>query len=272
MVGMPATRAVAVPLDAARLRAALVSPGAVWTDVLVSERTGSTNSDVLVLAAGGAPEGLIVATERQTLGRGRQGRQWESLPGGALTFSLLLRPGPVPPVLRGWVPLLAGVATAAAVRHCCAVEASLKWPNDVMVGDRKLAGLLAEQAGDSIVVGIGLNVLGQPADLPVPTATSLELNGAARTDRNDLLAGILHEFGRWYQDWCAADGDPEKSGLRAGYLERCATVGRTVRVALPGGQSVTGLATDIDGTGRLVVRDEAGRLVPVSAGDVIHVR
>jgi BirA family biotin operon repressor/biotin-[acetyl-CoA-carboxylase] ligase len=263
---------LAAPLDGERLAAALVGPLSPWTDVRVSAQTGSTNSDVLRLAQLGAPQGLVIATERQTCGRGRQGRPWASIPYAALTFSVLLRPAGVPQALRGWVPLLAGLAASTAVRARTAVDASLKWPNDVLVGDRKLAGILAEQSGDAIVVGIGLNVLGQSQDLPVPTATSLELEGAV-ADRTDLLTAILREVAGWYRRWSdAARGDPEASGLRPAYLARCGTIGREVRVMLPGGRTLTGVATDIDGTGRLVVGGSGSEQVAVSAGDVIHVR
>ncbi len=194
MVRMPAARTGA-PLDADWLRAALVKPGGLWTDVRVLARTGSTNSDALDQARAGARQGLIIATEAQLSGRGRQGRSWVSQPGAALTFSVLLRPRAVPQAVRGWLPLLAGVATATAVAPG---QASLKWPNDVLAGDLKLAGILAEQSGDAIVVGIGLNVLGAP----VPTATSLELLGRP-ADRNEALAAILAEFSHWYQPWAA---------------------------------------------------------------------
>jgi BirA family biotin operon repressor/biotin-[acetyl-CoA-carboxylase] ligase len=268
--GVGATRVA--PLDGERLRGALVGPRGPWTDIRVSAETGSTNSDVLRLAQMGAPAGLVIATERQNSGRGRQGRAWGSIPYAALTFSVLLRPAGVPPALRGWVPLLAGLAASTAVRSRTAVDASLKWPNDVMVGDRKLAGILAEQTGDAIVVGIGLNVLGQAKDLPVPTATSLEREGVT-ADRTDLLIAILRELAGQYQRWSGtAHGDPETSGLRSAYLTQCGTIGRQVRVMLPGDAALTGIAADIDGTGRLIVASGGSEPVAVSAGDVIHVR
>ncbi len=114
MVRMPSARMDA-PLDPDWLTAALVGPGSLWTDVRVLAQTGSTNSDALDLARAGARQGLVIATEAQLSGRGRQGRGWVSLPGSALTFSVLLRPQAVPQAVRGWLPLLAGVATAAAL-------------------------------------------------------------------------------------------------------------------------------------------------------------
>ncbi len=263
---------VASPLDHARLRAAVIVPGGLWTAVLVLAETGSTNADVLGEARRGAPEGLVIAAETQTTGRGRQGRSWRSLPGGALTFSVLLRPGQVRPAARGWLPLLAGVSVAGALHRVAAVDARLKWPNDVLAGDGKLAGILAEQAGDAIVVGIGLNVGGQAADLPAATATSLELLGAGRTDRTELLSEILSQLEHWYLAWRETAGDASACGLRGEYLRLSATIGQVVRVELPGGKLLTGVAADLDGTGRLRVAADGGDLVPVSAGDVIHLR
>ena len=114
---------------------------------------------------------------------------------------MLLRPADVPPTRLGWLPLLTGVAVAAAVRDEAGVPASLKWPNDVLVGERKLAGILAEAHGDAIVVGVGLNVTLSQAELPVPTATSLLIEDAASTDRAALLAAILTELARRYRAW-----------------------------------------------------------------------
>src|SRR5262249_10903421 len=144
-------------LSAPRLRAALraagrpgcpVGVGGLWSDIRVVAATGSTNADVLAEAANGAHEGLVIAAEAQTAGRGRQGRSWISGPGTALTFSVLLRPAGIPNAVRGWIPLLAGVATATALREVSATDVRLKWPNDVLIGDGKLAGILAEQVGD----------------------------------------------------------------------------------------------------------------------------
>jgi BirA family transcriptional regulator, biotin operon repressor / biotin---[acetyl-CoA-carboxylase] ligase len=256
----------------AGLRAAAGS-GAMWTDIRVVAETASTNQDVLKLAGDGASEGLVIAAESQTAGRGRQGRSWQTRPAAALTFSVLLRPQSVPHAARGWVPLLAGVATARALRRVAAVDARLKWPNDVLLGGGKLAGILAEQSGDAIVVGIGINVLGRDHDLPTATATSLERGGAGLTDRTELLAEILRQLEHWYLRWReTASGDADESGLRQEYLSLCATLGRLVRVQLPGDQMLTGTAVDVDGAGQLLIRRDGGDVVAVTAGDVIHVR
>jgi BirA family biotin operon repressor/biotin-[acetyl-CoA-carboxylase] ligase len=289
---IPAPPLDAPPLDAAALGRAVVRPGGLWRAVEVTAMTGSTNADLLARAAAGAAEGLVLAAEEQRAGRGRMGRAWLAPPRAALTFSLLVRPRTVPPGRRGWLPLLAGVAVATAVHAVSSVDARLKWPNDVLVGPAKLGGILAEAAGDAIVVGIGVNVSTEQAELPPPgpgalpatsllaltgkSLTSNALTGKALTsnalDRESLLTGILAGFERRYQAWVQADGDPERSGLRAEYTGLCATIGRRVRAELPGGQLLSGLAADVDPDGRLVVRVSPDSDVPVAAGDVVHLR
>jgi BirA family biotin operon repressor/biotin-[acetyl-CoA-carboxylase] ligase len=265
-------------LDAARLASVLVQPGGLWRQVRVAAETGSTNADLLAEAAAGAEEGIVLAAEVQTAGRGRLGRSWASAPGAGLTFSVLLRPEAVPVPRHGWLPLLAGVAVAEAARETAAVGALLKWPNDVVADDRKLAGILAESRGRAVVIGIGINVSTQQAELPVPTATSLLLARAAAghgepagPGRDEVLAATLTALARWYSAWTGAGGDPDACGLHAEYLRLCATVGREVKVTLPGGRELAGLATGVDRAGRLAVRTASG-LTEVSAGDVVHVR
>ncbi len=244
-----------------------------WSALTVLASTGSTNADLVAAGRAGAPAGTVLAAEEQTQGRGRLDRSWHTVRGAALTFSVLLRPTGVPPPWRGWLPLLAGVGVAEAVFDETAVRASLKWPNDVLAGGGKLAGILAEQAGPVIVVGFGINVSSTAAELPTSQATSLALQGAANADRQSLLAAVLREFERWYLPWAEGPvpGDPEICGLRARYLSYCATIGTDLRVELPGGAVLAGRGQDVDATGRLVVATGSG-LVPVSAGDVVHVR
>jgi len=273
------------PLDAAYVRGAAVRPGGLWREFEVTERTGSTNADLLARALDGAPEGVVLAAEEQRAGRGRMGRTWVSPPRAALMFSLLVRPAAVPPGRRGWLPLLAGVAAATAVRATTTVDTRLKWPNDLLAGDEqspaKLAGILAEASGDAVVVGIGLNVSTEPAELPPPRpgapsgalpATSLRIAGASVTDREPLLLAILDRFERWYLAWRQAGGDPDRCGLRAEYTRCCGTIGRRIRAELPGGQLLSGPAVGVDPDGRLLVRVSPGTVLPVAAGDVVHLR
>jgi BirA family transcriptional regulator, biotin operon repressor / biotin---[acetyl-CoA-carboxylase] ligase len=252
-----------------------------WTPLEVVASTGSTNADLLARADAdaGAAEGQVLVAEEQTAGRGRLGRSWSSVPGASLTFSVLLRPASVPPHRRGWLPLLAGVAVASAVRSATAVDAVLKWPNDVLAGDRKLAGILAEQApaGVAVVIGIGINVATPAAGLPASPAglpaTSLLAEGAV-VSRETLLLQVLDQLERWYAAF-RADPDPVRTGLLDAYRSLCATLGQPVLVELPSGPVLAGRATDIDRDGRLLVASDAGgggQVTPVSAGDVIHVR
>ena len=252
----------------------LVPAAGLWREIRVVAETGSTNADLLAEARAGAAEGLVLAAGAQTAGRGRLGRPWLSPPGAALTFSLLLRPRGVPPARRGWLPLLAGVAITAALAGTAGLDARLKWPNDVLAGRAKLAGILAEATGGAVVVGAGLNVYQRRAELPVPTATSLWLaapGAAGPAARERLLAAVLREFAARYLAWQDRAGDADGSGLRPEYLRRSATVGQRVKVTLPGGGAVSGMATGIDPGGRLTVRTGTG-LVRLSAGDVEHVR
>jgi BirA family biotin operon repressor/biotin-[acetyl-CoA-carboxylase] ligase len=274
------------PLHEGALQRALVRDGGLWREVRVVDETGSTNADLAARARDGAPEGTVLVTELQTAGRGRQGRTWTAPARSGLAFSMLLRPA-VPVPRLGWASLLTGVAVAMAVRRMTAwsqtgdgflgdaadvaVDARLKWPNDVLVGDRKLAGILVEKIEDGLVVGVGLNVGLREDELPVPAATSLAIEGAPLSDRAPLLRAILREFATWYREWTALDGDPETSGLRTAYRDLCTTLGREVRVEMPGDQRLVGTARDVDGTGRLLVAGTAGESA-ISAGDVVHVR
>lgn len=264
------------PLSARSLERAVVTPGGLWSRVEVRGETGSTNADVAEAARNGAPEGLVVVAEQQTAGRGRRDRQWTSPPRAGLTLSFLLRPGPaVPTGAYGWLPLLAGVALLEAVRRVAEVEATLKWPNDLLAGDGKCAGILAEVAGDAVVVGIGLNVTTRADELPPTTglpATSLRLAGSTSADRDPLLRALLRGVAGWYGGWREAGGDAELCGLLGAYRRGCSTIGREVRVLLPGGGELTGRATDVDADGQLMIRTADAATHRVSAGDVLHVR
>jgi BirA family transcriptional regulator, biotin operon repressor / biotin---[acetyl-CoA-carboxylase] ligase len=264
------------PLDPEAVRAAVVRPGGLWRAVEVTDVTGSTNADLLARADAGEPEGAVLVAEEQNAGRGRLGRTWTAPPRAALTFSVLLRPATVPRARLGWLPLLAGVAVAAAVRAVAAVDAELKWPNDVLIGQAKLAGILAEAAGEAVVVGVGVNVSTGPAELPPPgpgglPATSLRIEGST-ADRAVLLAEILAGLERRYRAWSAESGDPERSGLRAEYTSLCGTLGRRVRVELPGGRLLDGLAAGVDADGRLLISVPPEADLPVAAGDIVHLR
>ncbi|MBN6056428.1 biotin--[acetyl-CoA-carboxylase] ligase [Nonomuraea sp. RK-328] len=258
------------PLSEAALNRALVRPGSLWTGVTVVESTGSTNADLAGLAQAGAAEGIVLVAEEQLAGRGRLGRAWSAPARSSLIVSVLLRPEP-PIATHGWLPLLFGVAAASAVRRLGEVDVRLKWPNDLLIGDRKLAGVLAERVEGAVVVGMGLNVSLRADELPVATGTSLALQDAACIDRDPLLRAVLREVESHYADWTEAGGDADKAGLRAAYQASSATIGREVRVELPGDRFLTGRATGVDESGRLQLTAE-GQSHALSAGDVVHLR
>ena len=234
------------------------------------EETGSTNSDALDWAAEGAPEGAMVVAENQAAGRGRWGRSWESVPGTSLLFSLVLRPGPE---AIGLLTTLAGVGCAAGIRALTGLEPGLKWPNDVILRDRKVAGILVETrvAGSEVtgaVVGIGLNVSSRPEDFSAEvseTATSLavELEAAGRggpLGRPALLAGILGQIDQRYREWA-----PQR--LLGEATEKSIILGRSVRVRGPQGDVMEGVARRLTRTGALEL-EAGGTLAVVESGEV----
>lgn len=236
---------------------------------------GSTNAELVVRAADPAwPDLSVIATDDQTAGRGRLDRHWVAPAGSALAVSILLRPA-LPVERLGWLPLLAGLAVArAADRFLGADRVSVKWPNDVLVEGRKLSGVLSElTAGGSVVVGAGINTAAGVDDLPVPTATSLAIEGASGIGPDAVLSAYLEELLPLYRSFVERGGDALASGLRAAVTERCGTLGSRIRLELPGGVVVLGTARGIDADGRLVVQPTDGSgLLPVAAGDVTHVR
>lgn len=257
------------PLDLHVLSGSDDGHGAGRWRVEVLEESGSTNAEVADRFRAGAEQGLVVVAEHQTAGRGRLGREWVTPPRTSLTVSVLLTPD-VPAERWPWLPLATGLAAARAVHSVTGIEVGLKWPNDVMVGADKLAGILLERVdvpgrGAAAVLGIGINVGQTREELPIPTATSLALVAGAPVDRTALLLALLEELAAVTDRWTAGDD------LRTDYLDLCLTVGQVVRVSTPSGD-LTGQAIDIDRDGQLVVRTEAGEEPHLGAGDVVHVR
>ena len=234
----------------------------------VLDEAGSTNA-VLVgrASAGSEVDFSVVVTTNQTAGRGRLGRTWVAPPETTIAVSVLLAPAGVEPARLGWVPLLAGLAMTRAVASLVDGPVALKWPNDVHVNGLKVSGLLAELVpGVGVVVGAGLNLTMTAEQLPTPTSTSLTLVGASAEDLVDrALSAYLVALRDLYIDFVA--GGLDASDLRTAVKAACATLGRQVRVELPGTDDLIGLAEDIDESGRLVVDGH-----PVAAGDVTHLR
>lgn len=228
--------------------------------------TGSTNADVAAAARAGAPEGLVLLADEQTAGRGRLARQWASPVGKSLSMSVLLRPsGDL--VDWGWLSLLAGMAVTAGLQSLSGggADVTLKWPNDVLVGGRKVCGILSERVesdeGPAAIIGIGINLSLTEGELPVPTATSLAMAGLPH-GRDEVAAAVLREFLSVYRDW-EAGGPP-----LAQYRRLCASIGAELTVTT-GADVIRGVGVGIDETGRLVVDTGAG-LRSFAVGDVIH--
>lgn len=252
------------PLDARVLRQHLRPP---WRRLDILDETGSTNADLLDRAAAGEDiDGAVLIAEHQTAGRGRSNRTWWSPP-AQITLSVGIGTGGIAAASWGWLPLACGVAVVDAVAAVTGITVGLKWPNDLLAGDRKLAGILAEVARPSaIVVGIGLNVTLSPEEADEPQATSLLELGVRDPDRTLLASRVLQDLGHRVGQWRRAD--PQ---LKADYRSHSLTIANTVRAILPGGQELVGSAESVDDQGRLRINTRE-RTVAVSAGDVIHVR
>ena len=222
----------------------------------------STNRYLMDEARAGAPAGLVVVADHQTAGRGRLGRTWVAPPGASLLVSVLLAPM-VPVDRRHLLVMTAGLAMAEAVEAETGVVAGLKWPNDLLVGNRKLAGILAEAAGDVLVVGIGVNLEWHSVpDELAAIATACNLEGGRPTSRESVLTTFLAGYSARLNDLDTARRD---------YEARLLTLGRRVRVEQAGGV-LTGIAQGVDASGHLVLRIDDGTVVTVAVGDVIHLR
>lgn len=236
-------------------------PTRIWTVRRFAE-LDSTNRYLLDEAAGGASEGLVAVADHQTAGRGRLDRQWEAPPGSSLLVSALLRPS-LPAERSHVLVMAAALALCDAVASVAGFTPDLKWPNDLMVGDRKLAGLLAERARDSVVIGAGLNVHWEtfPPEL-ADIATACNVEAGRVVDRDAILDAYLAGLARRLDSLDAVPGE---------YRSRLATLGRRVRVERPSGP-ILGVAVDVRHTGELIVRDDDGHEHAITAADITHLR
>ena len=234
-----------------------------WHVQAVTE-TGSTNADLLVLGAQGAPDRTVLRADFQSAGRGRLDRTWEAPAGANLLVSLLFRQVPERMHVLTQVVALAATRVATAT---CGVETVLKWPNDILVGTEKVAGILAQAApADStgkipfVVVGIGFNVGWAP-----PGATSLSASGwTTPLTPHEFLMQMLPEIDRMLL--------LEDDAMHAEYLSRLATVGSQVKVEMPNGTFIEGRALSVEPDGRLVVLDECAVTHRIDTADVVHLR
>jgi len=248
---------------------------AIAPDLDLLDEVGSTNAELVSRARIVAlPDFTVIATTNQTAGRGRLDRAWVAPPGRTVAVSVLLAPGALPAERLGWMPLLAGLAMTRAVASLVPDHrVALKWPNDVQVDGLKVSGILAEllPTPGALVIGAGLNLTMTADELPTDTSTSLTLLGAPEADIVDrALAAYLGALRELYDGFHGAAYDPEVS-LRQAVTSACSTLGREVRVQLPGAEDLVGRATGLDELGRLLVSDD-GRILPVAAGDVTHLR
>ncbi len=239
-----------------------------FSDVRWFETVGSTNDWLLQQARIGEPEGLVAVTDHQSAGRGRRDRVWTAPPKSSLLASILLRPE-LPPDRLQLVTAAVALSAAAACRTLAGIEPDLKWPNDLTVKGRKLAGILAESLigadGIAVVVGLGLNVKwgdGLPPELAAK-AVALDHLSPAVPSLAEVLTELLVDLDNRIEDW-------EKVG--ADYRSTCATVGQEVLVDI-GTEQFDALATGLDDSGRLKVEPiGGGEPRTISAADVVHLR
>lgn len=230
--------------------------------VSVVDLTASTQSDLAELVNSSvAKSGEVIAAEFQSNGRGRLDRTFEAPPQSALLFSFYIAPKRA---RSDWsfISFLAALAMREVITENLVENTSLKWPNDILIGDKKVAGLLAQQIGDGVIIGIGLNVAMGADELPVPTATSLALAGSNNLDRNLLLSGFLNRFADIFKEWDSGRDFLEK------YRQVSSTLGRQVRVEVLGRDSIEAEAVAISAQGALILSDGT----EVNVGDVVHLR
>lgn len=231
--------------------------------VSVVEVTGSTQEDLEVLvSASKARSGDVIAAEFQSEGRGRLGRRFDAPPSSALTFSLYFEPSATKDEWS-FLPLLTGLAAVFTIKNIDPrMSPTLKWPNDILLEDRKTGGIIAQASAEGIIIGVGINVQMSEIELPVPHATSLSEHNCKELNRNKILSSFLTIFKDLTERW------QQGEDLRHLYYEHSATIGSNIRVELPGGAFLTGRATHVSPAGELILEDGTH----VSVGDIVHLR
>ncbi len=243
---------------------------AIGRDIRVFGETNSTNDIVEKLARDGVAEGIAVFAETQTKGRGRLGRRWVSPQGCGLWFSVLLRPN-LRPQAATQLTVISAVAVARAIERQTGLKPEIKWPNDIVFGTRKCAGILIELSAEldhirHVVLGIGIDVNVAMDDLPPevrPIATSLQVEAGRKIDRAELAAAVLRELDAAYHR--LNTGDFHEIGDE--WMRRCSTLGKRVQIRT-GDRVSAGTAEALDEEGALLVRTDHGRVERIMGGDV----
>ncbi len=242
--------------------------------IICLDQTDSTNSQAKRLAAEGAAEGTLVVAESQAGGRGRRGRSWFSPAGQNIYASVILRPA-MAPSQTPQITLTTAVAVARALQEAAGLNATIKWPNDILIAEKKIAGILTEittemDAVDYVVVGLGVNVNTTAADMPPdirPIATSVRIESGSRFSRSDLLCSLLQQFERYY-DMLQYDGFKP---IMAQWREMSDIIGRPVYVDVLDVRHA-GIVEAVDDDGVLILKDDRGQRHRIFSGDVTRVR
>jgi BirA family transcriptional regulator, biotin operon repressor / biotin---[acetyl-CoA-carboxylase] ligase len=253
------TDAPRAPLDRKRISKDISQ----YWRVSVVDVTESTQADILQLVSSNqALSKQVIVSEYQSAGRGRLDRSFEATPMSALTFSIYVEPK-ADKSEWPFLTLLAALSVREAIASLdSSTRIDIKWPNDLLIKEKKCAGIIAQATDKGVAIGIGLNVGMNESELPVPTATSLAIESCSELDRNVILGSILNHFEVNLQIW-----ELGKSFI-AEYKEASATIGADVEVSLPGGEVIRSKATGVNDAGELLL--ESGEAVTV--GDVVHLR
>lgn len=234
------------------------------------DTVSSTMDTAFALAAQGAPEGTVVCAEGQSKGRGRLGRSWASPKGKGVYMSVILRPSFLPSDVAK-LTLLSGVALCEAIKNLTGLQTSIKWPNDILIHGKKIAGILTELDAEMervkfVVIGIGLNVNAKSDSLP-EHAASLRSELKKSVSRVDMAREILREMEKWY----VLLQNKGFSPVAKRWKELSVTLNKRVKISDPAGM-LEGDAVDIDQDGGLLIRKDSGVLVKRMAGDITQVR
>jgi BirA family biotin operon repressor/biotin-[acetyl-CoA-carboxylase] ligase len=231
--------------------------------VSVAEVTDSTQDDIAeAITSSRAQSGDVIVANYQRSGRGRLQRTFLAAPDTALTFSLYLTPHREKSQWS-FLPLLAGVAVAQSLNEDSSSEkVTLKWPNDLMINEKKVGGIISQAIGDGVAIGIGINISMTEEELPVEGATSLALHNFLQVNRNQILSSLLNTFEEIFKRW------DQGISLRSHYSDLSSTIGSLIKAELPDGSAISGRALEISESGELVL--DNGK--HISVGDIIHLR